>query len=86
MKRVEPRTPATRNEEIVGAELPGVRATASEPERLARIEREFMRGFEALAGLRPAVCVFGSRALSPSTLSTRSPARPGGGSASGASP
>jgi uncharacterized protein (TIGR00730 family) len=32
----------------------------SERERLARIDRELRRGFEALAGLGAAVCVFGS--------------------------
>ncbi len=53
-------TPATLNEEIIGAEQPQVASLHSEEERLARIEREFRTGFERLGGLGPAVCVFGS--------------------------
>jgi uncharacterized protein (TIGR00730 family) len=58
--RSNQRQPATLDEEIIGAESAAVAATQSEEERLERIERELRTGFERLAGLGPAVCVFGS--------------------------
>jgi uncharacterized protein (TIGR00730 family) len=54
------RTPATADEEIIYAESGSVVSERSEAERLQRIEREFVRGFEELADIGPAVCVFGS--------------------------
>jgi uncharacterized protein (TIGR00730 family) len=56
----QPLTPATLDEEIICAEQPSVRSLHTDEERLARIEREFRTGFERLAGVGPAVCVFGS--------------------------
>jgi uncharacterized protein (TIGR00730 family) len=54
------RTPATADEEIIYAESGSVLSERSEAERLQRIEREFVRGFEELAHIGPAVCLFGS--------------------------
>jgi hypothetical protein len=55
-----PRTPATYDEEIIHAESPRVEVTQTDEERLARIDRELRRGFEALKDVCPAACVFGS--------------------------
>lgn len=57
--------PATANEELVCAEQPSVRSQHGDEERLAKIEREFRSGFERLAGIGPAVCVFGSARIAP---------------------
>jgi uncharacterized protein (TIGR00730 family) len=54
------RAPATADEEIIYADSPSVLSERSEVERLQRIERELVRGFEELADIGPAVCVFGS--------------------------
>jgi uncharacterized protein (TIGR00730 family) len=56
----EPRVPATPDEEIIAADSPATATTASEEERLERIERELRSGFEQLASVSPAVSVFGS--------------------------
>ena len=48
------------NDEIICAESPHVASTRTDAERLDLVERELRQGFEALAGLGPAVCVFGS--------------------------
>jgi uncharacterized protein (TIGR00730 family) len=48
------------DQEILGAERPAVRTLSSDEERLASIERELRRGFEALRELGPAVSMFGS--------------------------
>ncbi len=55
-----PLTPATPDEEIIGAEQPEVLSVRTDEQRLERIEREFRTGFERLADVGPAVCVFGS--------------------------
>lgn len=52
--------PATLGEEIIGAEAPAVASTRTDAQRLALVEHELRTGFEALAGVGPAVCVFGS--------------------------
>jgi uncharacterized protein (TIGR00730 family) len=52
--------PEILDEEILGAERPAVATVRSEEERIASIERELRRGFQALAGLGPAVSLFGS--------------------------
>jgi uncharacterized protein (TIGR00730 family) len=57
---VDPRLPATPDEELLGAERPAVAVEHTEEERLERIERELAAGFEALAGIRCGVSVFGS--------------------------
>jgi uncharacterized protein (TIGR00730 family) len=56
----DPRTPATFDEEILNAESRAVVSTESETARLARVHDELQRGFELLAGLGPAVSIFGS--------------------------
>jgi uncharacterized protein (TIGR00730 family) len=55
----EAHRPGTPDEEMLGAERPEVASELTEPERLARIERELARGFDALAGIRGVSC-FGS--------------------------
>lgn len=51
----------TPDEELIYADWPSVATPeADDEERLDRIEAEFRRGFETLAGLGTAVCVFGS--------------------------
>jgi uncharacterized protein (TIGR00730 family) len=52
--------PFTYDEEIIHADWPDIPAVDTEEDRLARIEREFRTGFEKLAGIGTAVCVFGS--------------------------
>src|SRR5690349_24994217 len=52
--------PATPDEELLGAERPAVVTERTEEERLDRIRREVVRGYEALGGLGCAVSVFGS--------------------------
>jgi uncharacterized protein (TIGR00730 family) len=59
------RHPTTSDEEIIYAEWPGVTSEISDEERLQRIEREFRIGFERLAEIGPAVCVFGSARTAP---------------------
>jgi len=57
--------PATLGEEIICAEQRTVRSTKTDEQRLALIERELRTGFETLAGIGPAVCVFGSARTTP---------------------
>jgi uncharacterized protein (TIGR00730 family) len=59
------RLPATPDEELLGAERPAVAVEHTEQERLERIERELAAGFEALAGIRCGVSVFGSARIAP---------------------
>jgi uncharacterized protein (TIGR00730 family) len=54
------RTPATRDEELLGAEQPVVAAQRTEAERLERIHHELVQGFKALAPVTCGVAVFGS--------------------------
>jgi uncharacterized protein (TIGR00730 family) len=54
------RTPTTADEEIIYAESGRVVSERSESERLRRIERELLFGFNELGEIGPAVCVFGS--------------------------
>ena len=61
------RTPATADEEIIYADSGSVLSERSEAERLRRIERELVRGFEELSDIGPAVCVFGSARKPPDT-------------------
>ena len=57
--------PVTLGEEIICAEQRTVRSTRTDEQRLALIERELRTGFETLAGIGPAVCVFGSARTTP---------------------
>jgi uncharacterized protein (TIGR00730 family) len=52
--------PESQDEEILGAERPGVASTRSDEERLARVHAELVAGFDALGGLGPAATLFGS--------------------------
>jgi uncharacterized protein (TIGR00730 family) len=54
------RAPATADEEIIYADNASVLSERSEAERLHRIERELVFGFNELGRIGPAVCVFGS--------------------------
>jgi uncharacterized protein (TIGR00730 family) len=54
------RAPATADEEIIYAENVSVLSERSEAERLHRIERELVFGFNELGKIGPAICVFGS--------------------------
>jgi uncharacterized protein (TIGR00730 family) len=54
------RAPATADEEIIYADSSGVVSERSEAERLRRIERELVFGFNELGNIGPAICVFGS--------------------------
>jgi uncharacterized protein (TIGR00730 family) len=62
---LEPVRPATYDEEIIGAERPVVATTQTDAERLARVQHELSTGFAALAGVAPAVSVFGSARTPP---------------------
>jgi uncharacterized protein (TIGR00730 family) len=54
------RAPATADEEIIYADSRSVVSERSEAERLRRIERELVFGFNELGKIGPAICVFGS--------------------------
>jgi uncharacterized protein (TIGR00730 family) len=56
----EPRSPATLDEELLGAELESVVSTQSDAARVQRIRRELTDGFRALAPVGAAVSIFGS--------------------------
>jgi hypothetical protein len=56
----ERRAPATADEEIIYADSGAVLSERSEAERLRRIERELVFGFNELGEIGPAICVFGS--------------------------
>jgi uncharacterized protein (TIGR00730 family) len=58
------RAPATADEEIIYADNASVLAERSEAERLQRIERELVFGFNELGKIGPAICVFGSARIS----------------------
>jgi uncharacterized protein (TIGR00730 family) len=62
---VDPRQPATPDEELLGAERPAVAVERTEEERLERIHRELENGFEALANIRCGVSFFGSARIAP---------------------
>jgi len=53
-------SPPTLGEEIICAERPAVVTSRTDPERLALIEAELRTGFETLADIGHAVCIFGS--------------------------
>jgi uncharacterized protein (TIGR00730 family) len=59
---VQPRTP---DEELIEAESPAVATTHDDAERIERVVAELRTGFQALAGLGPAVSVFGSARTPP---------------------
>jgi uncharacterized protein (TIGR00730 family) len=60
MSELTPKQPDSLGQEIVSAEKRDVISTRTDPERLRLIEHELETGFETLAALGPAVCVFGS--------------------------
>jgi uncharacterized protein (TIGR00730 family) len=62
---VDPRRPATLDEELLGAERPAVAVERTEAQRLERVERELAAGFEALARIGCGVSVFGSARVAP---------------------
>jgi uncharacterized protein (TIGR00730 family) len=57
------RAPATADEEIIYADSDAVLTERSEEQRLRRIERELVFGFNELGTIGPAICVFGSARL-----------------------
>jgi uncharacterized protein (TIGR00730 family) len=59
------RQPKSADEEIIQADSPAMESTRSDEERLQRIHDEFAMGFEKLAAVGPAVCVFGSARTRP---------------------
>jgi uncharacterized protein (TIGR00730 family) len=54
------RVPATADEELIYADSQTVLSEQSEADRLRRIERELVLGFNELGKIGPAICVFGS--------------------------
>ena len=56
----EPREPQSADEEILAAEDQSVAVRRTDGQRIARIDEELAYGFRALAGLGPAVSLFGS--------------------------
>jgi uncharacterized protein (TIGR00730 family) len=64
-ENLTPAPPASLGQEIIGAERRDVIATRTDPERLRLIDRELRTGFESLAGIGPAVCIFGSARTPP---------------------
>ena len=60
MTAEEPRRPLTSDQEILEAETPDVLSLRTDDERAARIHDEVLAGFRALAGIGPAVSIFGS--------------------------
>ncbi len=59
------RTPATADEELLGAEQPAVLSRFSDAERVQRMRDELAMGFATLAPVRRAVAMFGSSRTPP---------------------
>ena len=59
------RSPATTDEELLGAEVPTIAVERTDAQRLRRIHDELLRGFTALKGVRCGVSVFGSARVPP---------------------
>jgi uncharacterized protein (TIGR00730 family) len=57
--------PRTLDEEVFEADRPEIASLLSEAERVDRMSGELWTGFQRLAGLGPAVCVFGSARTPP---------------------
>jgi uncharacterized protein (TIGR00730 family) len=57
--------PATKDEEILGAQAPSIATELTETERLARIHDELARGFDALKDITRGVSIFGSARIPP---------------------
>jgi uncharacterized protein (TIGR00730 family) len=57
--------PATKDEEILGAQAPSIATEHTETERLARIHDELARGFDALKDITRGVSIFGSARTPP---------------------
>jgi uncharacterized protein (TIGR00730 family) len=57
--------PATTDEELLGAQAGAVATERTETERLARIQEELERGFDALGHITRGVSVFGSARIPP---------------------
>jgi len=62
---VRPHPPATTDEELLGTKRRAVVPNKTEPERIERIDRDLVAGFEALRDLGPAVTFFGSARVAP---------------------
>ena len=69
------RKPATFDEELLEAEALEVQTLESDETRLARVDRELERGFDALAHVGPAVSIFGSARTSAGPSRVRARAR-----------
>jgi uncharacterized protein (TIGR00730 family) len=59
------RHPQDADEELLAAELPTVASEITDAERVERMAAELRRGFDALAGIRRGVSVFGSARTPP---------------------
>jgi uncharacterized protein (TIGR00730 family) len=59
------RAPGSRDEELLNAESPLVASLESDAARIERVASELAEGFAALAGIGPAVSVFGSARTAP---------------------
>jgi uncharacterized protein (TIGR00730 family) len=57
---LEPRVPATYDEELLGAESEAIVATQSDVQRIEHVKRELETAFRALHSIGPAVSIFGS--------------------------
>ncbi len=66
--RKAPNEPATLGEELIEAEAPAVLSKRTDAQRLELIEAELRAGFEAMQGVGPAVCIFGSARTKPGDL------------------
>jgi uncharacterized protein (TIGR00730 family) len=59
------RTPATADEELLGAEQPVVAVQRTEAERLERIHNELVQGFKAMERVNCGISIFGSARVRP---------------------
>ena len=64
-RRAEPRVPATLDEELLEAEAQLVLSTETDASRVERVRQELEAGFAALAGVGPAVSIYGSARTAP---------------------
>jgi uncharacterized protein (TIGR00730 family) len=57
---IDPRAPATSDEELLNAEMPAVTAVRTDADRVRRMSEELAHGFRIMGAIPPAVSVFGS--------------------------